>query len=563
MLENEKKENGYNPEDSGSENRENQIQSIDEQQEDIFAEEDVAIPEEVSSEKNENNGVQTDCEETETETQSGFSETAVQAEAGGSESENQKTASSAEENMSRQGTARESGPYSYVSPDQKAAQGSGASPQEKKHKKHMNNYAKAIACAVLCGVIVGGCIIGSYAIGKNAIPAVSVATNEEKLSTSSGSSSGSGSSSSGSGYSVAQIAEQCSSSVVAITTKGISEVQTMFGTYQQESEGSGSGVIVSETDTELLIVTNYHVIEGAEDLTVCFNDSLDSVYSAQIKGTDSANDLAVVAIPLSDISEDDLNSISIATIGDSESLQVGDEVVAIGNALGLGQSVTSGVVSALDREVTIDDTTSILLQTDAAINPGNSGGALFNIQGELIGINSAKYASATVEGMRFAIPTSTAQPIIENLMTHETRTKLTENYGCLNITAQDVSSETSQMYGVPQGVYVYSVLEGGAAANAGIQQGDIITSIGGTTLSSVSELQDELQYYAAGETVELTIQRNSGSGYEEQTLSVTLDNASQQDTAALQESAGQSGQNGSSQENFGSGSGQGNGYSFW
>lgn len=343
-------------------------------------------------------------------------------------------------------------------------------------------------------------------------------------------------------------------------------MQTMFGTYQQESEGSGSGVIIAQTDSELLIATNDHVVEGSEELTVCLNDSQDSVYTAQIKGTDSANDLAVVAIPLSDISEDDLNSISIATIGDSDSLQVGDGVVAIGNALGMGQSVTSGVISALEREVTIEGNTANLLQTDAAINPGNSGGALFNMKGELIGINSAKYASSTVEGMGFAIPMATAQPIIENLMSQETRTKLTENYGCLNITAQDVSSDAAQMYGVPQGAYVYSVLEGGAAANAGLQEGDIITAINGTSLSSVSDLQNELQYYPAGETVELTIQRNSGSGYEEQTVSVTLDNASEQDTAALQESAGQSSQSGQgNQESFGSGSdsSQGSGFNFW
>lgn len=537
MLENEKKENGYNPEDSGSENRENQIQSIDEQQEDIFAEEDVAIPEEASSESREDERTRSADENTESAEQPG-------------------------EHSGRPENAQESRQYSYKNAEQPDLQGRETAAQEQKHKKHISNYAKAIACAVLCGVIVGGCIIGSYAIGKNAIPAVSVATNTEKLATASDSSSESDSSSDGTEYTVSQIAKQCSSSVVAITTKSISDVQTMFGTYQQESEGSGSGVIVSKTDSELLIVTNYHVVEGAEALTVCFNDSQDSVYSGQIKGTDSANDLAVVAIPLSDISEDDLNSISIATIGDSESLQVGDGVVAIGNALGMGQSVTSGVVSALDREVTIDDTTSTLLQTDAAINPGNSGGALFNMKGELIGINSAKYASDTVEGMGFAIPMATAQPIIENLMTKETRTKLTENYGCLNITGQDVSAEASQMYGIPEGVYVYSVLENGAAGRAGIQEGDIITAIDGTTLSGIDELKDELQYYAAGETVELTIQRNSGNGYQEQTVTVTLDNASEQDASALQGSSGQSSQG--SQEDFSFGSGQqGNGYGFW
>lgn len=565
MLENEKRRDDFNSEESRKEDRENQVQNIDAQQ-DIFAEEDVVIPEEVSAneqvqaEAQIRADVQQDSEGSTEEAASPSGETAAE--------EGHGTQTGAESSTFQEGPGQMPGQDGAV-PDQQTYsyryagqpqgdQSSGA--KEKRHKKHMNNYAKAIVCAILCGVIIGGCIIGSYAIGKNAIPAVSVATNEEKLSTSSGSGSDeSGTSSGGEQYSVAQIAKQCSSSVVAITTKGISEVQTMFGTYQQQSEGSGSGVIVSKTDSELLIVTNYHVVEGSEELTVCFNDSEDSVYSAQIKGTDSANDLAVVAIPLSDISAEDLDSISIATIGNSDTLEVGDGVVAIGNALGLGQSVTSGVVSALNREVTVEDTTSTLLQTDAAINPGNSGGALFNMKGELIGINSAKYASDTVEGMGFAIPMATAQPIIENLMTKETRTKLTDNYGCLNITGQDVPSEVVQMYGVPEGVLVRSVLEDGAAGKAGIQEGDIITAIDGTTLSGIDELKSELQYYAAGETVELTISRNNGNGYEEQKVSVTLDNASEQDSSALEESTGQNSQGGNS---FGSGQ-QGNGYGFW
>lgn len=559
MLENEKKENEFNGEESDKEGREERIQNINEQQEDIFAEEDVAIPEEGgeapsdeysavreeagAASADEYSAVREDSgEEIDREEQENGS--------GNEELSGQQTEAGSMAGPERREHASEPYRYSYVHAAKKQDQEEQPPVLDKKHKehkKHMSNYAKAIVCAILCGVIVGGCVIGSFAVGRNMTQTASttVETNADKLSTAADSDSGSDSADSdGTEYTVAQIAEECSSSVVAITTKSISEVQTMFGTYQQESEGSGSGVIVSQTDSELLIVTNYHVIEGSEELTVCFNDSEDSVYTAQIKGTDSSNDLAVVAIPLSDISEDDLNSISIATIGDSDSLQVGDGVVAIGNALGMGQSVTSGIISALDREVTVEDVTSTLLQTDAAINPGNSGGALFNMKGELIGINSAKYASDTIEGMGFAIPMATAQPIIEELMTQETRTKLTENYGCLNITAQDVSSEAAEMYGVPEGVYVFSVLEGGAAANAGIQQGDIITAIDGTTLGSVSDLQEELQYYAAGETVDITIQRNSGSGYEEQTVSVTLDNASEQDSDALQESASQNSQGG-------------------
>lgn len=404
---------------------------------------------------------------------------------------------------------------------------------EKKHRKSMNVYAKVLCCAILFGAVSGGMIMGSFAIGTNVIkPEASVETTAAKLSTAAAENGGSDQgSTAGTGYSVSQVANQCKSSVVAITNQSVSEVQTMFGTMQQESTGSGSGVIIGKNDTELLIATNYHVIENAEELTACFNDSEDAVFKANVKGTDPDNDLAVIAIKLSDISEDVLNSISIATIGDSGSLAVGDQVVAIGNALGLGQSVTSGWVSALEREVTIEDSTATLLQTDAAINPGNSGGGLFNMKGELVGINSAKYASEQVEGMGFAIPMSTAQSIIEDLMNRETREKLDSNYGYLNISGQDVSEEATAMYGIPQGAYVASVSEGGAAANAGIQQGDIITALGGNKVSGISELKDQLQYYKAGEQVEITFQRNGENGYTEQTVTVTLDNASESQSA--------------------------------
>ena len=446
--------------------------------------------------------------------------------------------------------------YSYIQNHKKQDQVNGdqhndhqeTPKQKRKHKRSMNLYAKVICCAILFGAISGGMVLGSFMIGKNAVkttPTANLETNAAKLSTSSGSKSGS-SSSSGDTYTVAQIAEQCKSSVVAITNQSVQEVQTMFGTMQQQSTGSGSGVIIGKNDTELLIATNNHVVSGAESLTVCFNDDKDAVFDAKIKGTDADNDLAVIAIKLSDISEDVLNIISVATLGDSTQMEVGDQVVAIGNALGFGQSVTSGVISALDREVTIDDTTATLMQTDAAINPGNSGGALFNMKGEVIGINSAKYASDQVEGMGFAIPMAKAQSIIENLMNQETRDKLTSNYGFLNITGQDVSSEEAEKYNVPEGVYVSGTTDGGAAANAGIQRGDIITKLGNTTITTSSQLKEELQYYKAGETVEVTIQRNSdGKGYQEQTLKVTLDNASQQQTNTTnQNNGGQSGSNG-------------------
>ena len=420
-----------------------------------------------------------------------------------------------------------------VREEPKQAGSSGPKGRKSNHmgRRGGNNYLKAILCAVVCGVIVGVCVVGSFAIGKNisATSTTEVTTNEAKLSEASSDSStdeAETTSSSSDSYTVSEIAENCSSSVVAITSMSVSEVQTMFGVYEYETEGSGSGVIIAQTDTELLIVTNYHVIEDATELTVCFNDDENAVFSASVKGTDSSNDLAVISIALSDIDEDALNSISIATIGDSDSMEVGDQVVAIGNALGLGQSVTTGIVSALGREVSIDDVTySNLIQTDAAINPGNSGGALFNMQGELIGINSAKYSSDSVEGMGFAIAMSTAQPIIEELMTQETRTKLDEDYGALNITGYTVSEEVSTYYGLPTGVYVNSVTSGGAAENAGIQAGDIITGLNGTEITSIDELQEELQYYAAGEVVSVTLQRNSTGTYEEITVEVTLDNA--------------------------------------
>lgn len=446
--------------------------------------------------------------------------------------------------------------YSYIKNHKKQDQANGdqhndyqeTPKQKRKHKRSMNLYAKVICCAILFGAISGGMVLGSFMIGKNAVkttPTANLETNAAKLSTSSGSKSGS-SSSSGDTYTVAQIAEQCKSSVVAITNQSVQEVQTMFGTMQQQSTGSGSGVIIGKNDTELLIATNNHVVSGAESLTVCFNDDKDAVFDAKIKGTDADNDLAVIAIKLSDISEDVLNSISVATLGDSTQMEVGDQVVAIGNALGFGQSVTSGVISALDREVTIDDTTATLMQTDAAINPGNRGGALFNMKGEVIGINSAKYASDQVEGMGFAIPMAKAQSIIENLMNQETRDKLTSDYGFLNITGQDVSSDVAEMYSIPEGVYVSGTTDGGAAANAGIQKGDIITKLGNTTITSISQLKEELQYYKAGETVEITLQRNTDNkGYQEQTVKVTLDNASEQSNTTTNQSNSSQSQSGS------------------
>lgn len=333
---------------------------------------------------------------------------------------------------------------------------------------------------------------------------------------------------------VTEVVKKVMPSVVSVNNKYI-ETTSFFGQqYNSEGEASGSGIIVGQNDSELLIATNNHVVEAAEELTVQFADGSQS--QAQIKGTDADKDLAVIAVQLSDISSDTMSSISIATLGDSNALTVGEPVIAIGNALGYGQSVTTGVVSALNRAIASDGSQNVqtgtdtevntFIQTDAAINPGNSGGALLNIHGEVIGINSNKIGGSTVEGMGYAIPISDAKPIIENLMTKQTRLKVNEDSkGYLGITGIDVVAEYSEIYGMPQGVYVSSVTEGTGAAQAGLVKGDIITGLNGEEIKSMEELKNELSYYAAGTTVELTIMQGSPTGYQAKTVQVTLGSA--------------------------------------
>ncbi len=326
---------------------------------------------------------------------------------------------------------------------------------------------------------------------------------------------------------ISQIAQNCMPSVVAITTKNIDEIRSFWGMQQYESEGAGSGIIVGKSDTELLVATNNHVVSGATEVSVCFNDSETAVATAVVKGSDAANDLAVVAISLDELSDEILSSIKVATIGDSASLKVGDQVVAIGNALGHGQSVTTGIISALDREVEIEDLDAKLIQTDAAINPGNSGGALLNMKGELIGINSAKFASELVEGMGYAIPIATAQPILDNLMNRETRELAGDKAGYLGVSVQDVSEEASEYYGIPKGAYVESTEEGGGAAAAGIQQGDIITKFDGISITKASDLSGMIAYYKKGEQIEVTFMRSDNGVYQEKTVTVTLTDSEQ------------------------------------
>ena len=271
-----------------------------------------------------------------------------------------------------------------------------------------------------------------------------------------------------------------------------------------------------------MICTNNHVVENSTELTVGFADG--SAYEAVVKGTDAANDLAVVAVKLDDISDDTMDAIKIAEIGDSDDLVVGQQVVAIGNALGYGQSVTTGIVSALNRTIQIEGNEQTLIQTDAAINPGNSGGALLDMQGRVIGINSAKASANGVEGMGYAIPISTAKPILEDLMNKKTRTETVseEDSAYIGITGKAVSNEMSELYGIPEGIYVTDVSEGSPAEDAGLKKGDIITKFDGSSVTSMSGLKETLAYYAAGEEVPVTISRQSGDGYEEQKVTLTL-----------------------------------------
>ena len=325
---------------------------------------------------------------------------------------------------------------------------------------------------------------------------------------------------------VSGVVDEVMPSIVAITSTQIVDPGYSFwfgGGESYEQEGAGSGIIVGKSDTELLIVTNNHVVADADSLSVQFIN--ETSVDAYIKGTNSANDLAVVSIPLSKIDNETIDAIRIATLGDSNSLEVGEGAIAIGNALGYGQSVTTGVISAVNRDVQVDNyTTLTLVQTDAAINPGNSGGALLNVKGEVIGINAAKYSSDSVEGMGFAIPISTAREIINELMNKETKMKVDEeDRGYIGINGRDVDDSTSEVYGIPKGVYVYSTVDGGAAQKAGIEKGCVITGFNGEPITSMTELKSALEYYAIGEEVVLTVKVPDGpSSYKEQEFTLKL-----------------------------------------
>lgn len=328
---------------------------------------------------------------------------------------------------------------------------------------------------------------------------------------------------------VSDVVEEVMPSVVSIT--GLYKVETPynpFGGYfgfgmdeDTEEEGSGSGIIVGKNDEELLIVTNNHVVEDSTSLSVQFIDG-ESV-DAQVKGTESGVDLAVISVPLTAIKDSTFSQIKIANLGDSDALKVGEPAIAIGNALGYGQSVTTGVISAVNREYTQDNTTNYLIQTDAAINPGNSGGALINIRGEVVGINSNKIAGSAVEGMGYAIPISTAKPIIEELMTKQTRVKVDEQQKAfLGISGINVTQEVQETYGLPEGIYIAQVHENTAAAKAGLTKGDILVQFDGEKVETLEELTSLLEYYQKGTTVDIVIMQGSPNGYQEKTITVTL-----------------------------------------
>lgn len=425
---------------------------------------------------------------------------------------------------------------------------SGSHNNNTKNPKNSKKLAKKIGAITLSAVLFGSVAAGSFQavnyfspFSKTTGSSGSTASNNSSSTSLLKTTAVSGSSNTGS-LDVSDITTSAMPSIVAITNKSVQEVQDYFSQFgfggqgqpqTQETESQGSGIIIGKNDSELLMVTNNHVVEGADTLSVCFIDN--QVYEAAIKGTDPENDLAVIAVPLDSISDDTMSKIAVASIGDSDSLKVGEQVVAIGNALGYGQSVTTGIVSAVNRTLSSnssdtqdsnssdDSSSATYIQTDAAINPGNSGGALLNMNGEVIGINSAKLASTEVEGMGYAIPISRVSDIIDNLMNQTTRTKVdSDKQGTIGIKGINVTSDVQEKYNLPEGIYVSEVTSGSAAEKAGITSGSVITKFDGKSVTDIESLQDLLQYYKAGETVELTLQVPDSDSYKEKTVSITL-----------------------------------------
>ncbi|MGO5051952.1 S1C family serine protease [Lachnospiraceae bacterium LCP25S3_G4] len=418
--------------------------------------------------------------------------------------------------------------YNYYVPDQESqknvnnTQSTNTSPKEPKQKHHLK-IPKAVA--VVCFAIIFGIVGGTAFQATNIIGNKLFGTGESKQAakTTTVDSSSITKTSDTVVSDVSKVVGNVMPSVVSITNMSVQQVQSFFGgTSQQESESSGSGIIIGQNETELLILTNNHVIEGSNTLTVSFID--DTSVEAQIKGVDANKDLAVIAVSTDKIESATMDVIKVATLGDSTKIQVGEPAIAIGNALGYGQSVTTGVISATERTIEMEGFDTALIQTDAAINPGNSGGALVNANGEVIGINTVKVSASAVEGMGYAIPISDASETITTLMNKETKAKVSEaEKGYIGIKGVDVTEESSKMYNMPTGVYVSEATEGGGAANAGISKGSIITEFEGVTIDSMATLQEQLQYCAAGTKVKLKIQVPNPDGtYAEQEVDVTL-----------------------------------------
>ncbi len=403
-------------------------------------------------------------------------------------------------------------------------------------KKNKGKVLKIIALSLVCGLLFGATFgIANGLIRKYAMSKIAIETTEARLKKADRTGLPESD--------IAVISEACMPSIVAITNRGVADVETFFGSYAQESTSSGSGIIIARNDTELLIVTNYHVVANSKELSVVFspvemtlerNGEIEERYipSAVVKGYDIVKDLAVIAVNLDDIPEEIFKGIAIATIGDSSIMKPGDRVIAIGNSLGYGQSVTSGVISAVNRKITMQvagsgNVTNSYIQTDAAINQGNSGGALLDMNGNVIGINSVKIATTGVEGMGYAIPISDVESIITELMNQRTRTRASEDkQGYLGITGSDVSQEISTTYGIPMGVYVNAVDPGLAAEKGGIRAGHIIVEFDGYTITSILQLQERLLYYEKGETVKVKVKVPGSDGYTDKELTVTLSHRS-------------------------------------
>lgn len=472
---------------------------------------------------------------------------------------------------SNNGSNQDAGSFYHYSYQQNKNQdnmnASGKNPKNDKDFKKI--LARAAAIALVVGVV-GGSAFGAsgylrshYSGAESIVQAAGTEDETDEMETAGVSEKVDD----GREYSVKEVVANAMPAMVAITNQGVTEVRDYFfgETYQRATESTGSGVIIDQNDEELLIATNNHVVAGAETLTVCFtvdaenNDDL--VVSAKVKGADPNHDLAIVSVSLADVSDDVKSKIKVLETGSSENLELGEQVVAIGNALGYGQSVTSGYVSALNREVSVetDDgnvVTNSMIQTDASINPGNSGGALLNMKGELIGINSVKAQAVGIEGLGYAIPIDTALPIFDELKEIQSRELVDEDErGFMGITPVDITSEAKQIYNMPSGAYVYQINEDSAAAKAGVKKGDIITKMDGVIISSADDLYDRMMYYAEGDELTLTIQRSKDGEYEEQVITLTLDKKPKTTTTTTQNQNGNGSKSGSR-----SGQGWNNGY---